>query len=80
MSRITRHAFLTPSHNSWLFWTAAGSQSITNEGATHRVFETLVYAIDHLSDKGWRVANIFVDSGAPTLVLLTREDGDDAAE
>jgi len=73
MTRIIRHAFLTPSHNCWQLWSAAGNQSMTNEGSTHRVFETLVYAVDKLAEDGWRVANIYVDAGAPTLVMLTRE-------
>lgn len=72
MTSITRHAFLTPGHNCWLVWTADGSKSLTNEGSTHRVYETLVYAIDMMADEGWQVQNIFVEQGAPSLVLLSR--------
>ena len=74
MTHITRHAFLTPGHNNWSFWTAEGNKPMVNEGATHRVLETLVYAIDQLALEGWRVQNIFVEAGAPNLVLLSREE------
>lgn len=69
-----RHAFLTPGHSSWSVWTAEGTKSITNEGISHRVFESLVYAIDTMANEGWRVQNIYVDQGTPTLVMLTREE------
>lgn len=75
MTPITRHAFLTPGHNCWSFWTADGSKNLVNElSATHRVLETLVYAIDKLSTDGWRVQQIYAEQGTPSLVLLVREE------
>ncbi|HEY3378595.1 MAG TPA: hypothetical protein VGL77_13980 [Armatimonadota bacterium] len=72
MAQITQHAFLTPGHNCWLFWTAEGSKTITNEGTSHRALESLVYAIDLLATQGWRVENIFVEQATPSLVMLNR--------
>lgn len=75
MPNIIRHAFLTPGHNCWSMWTAEGCTNITNTGAaTHRVLETLTFAIDQMANEGWSVENIFVDAGSPTLVLLAREE------
>ena len=75
MPTIIRHAFLTPGHNCWLMWTAEGCVNISNtDAATHRVLETLTYAIDQMANKGWNVENVFVDQGAPNLVLLAREE------
>lgn len=74
MACITRHAFLTPGYNCWSLWTTDGCKSVTNEGATHRVMESLIYAIDKMSDDGWHVQDIFVEAGAPTLVLLSKEE------
>jgi hypothetical protein len=74
MTRITRHAFLTPGHNCWSLWTANGSKTLTNEGSTHRVMESLVCAIDQMCNDGWRVQDIFVDAGTPTVVMLVREE------
>jgi hypothetical protein len=75
MSRIIRHAFLTPSHNCWSLWNADGCENITNEKSnSHRVLETLTYAIDRMASEGWHVQEIFVEQGLPNLVLLVREE------
>ncbi len=74
MSSIMRHAFLSPSHNGWSFWTSDGSRIITNEGSSHRTLESLVWAIDQLAKENWFVRNIFVETGNPVLVLLERKE------
>ena len=75
MPRITRHAFLTPAHNCWSLWTSEGCESLLNEASSsHRVLETLTYAIDRVSMDGWQVKNLYADQGTPNLVLLVREE------
>jgi hypothetical protein len=67
------HAFLTLGHNNWFFWTASGSRTLTNPGATHRVFESLAFALDTVARAGWRVKNIYLDAQqTPILLFLTR--------
>ncbi len=75
MPQIIRHAFLTPAHNCWSLWSADGCENLMNENSsTHRVLETLTYAIDRLANDGWRVQNIFSEQGIPNLVMLVREE------
>ena len=75
MPRITRHAFLAPAHNCWSLWTANGCTNIMNEGgASHRVLETLSFAIDRMASEGWHVKDIFAEQGIPSLVMLVREE------
>ena len=69
-----RHAFLSPSHNSWSMWSSEGTQSITNPGSSHRVLETLAFAIDKMVAAGWVVCQVYVEQGTPTLVLLEKEE------
>lgn len=71
---VIRHAFLTPGYNCWNFWTSAGAQPMTNPGTSHRLLETLTYAIDTLAREGWEIAHLSVEQGQPTLVLLRREE------
>ncbi len=73
MATLTKHAFLSPGHNCWFFWTTNGSQTITNPGASHRALESLVYAVDKLSLEGWEVVNIWVEVGEPKLVMLAKK-------
>lgn len=70
---ITRHAFLTPGHNSWTIWTWEGSQVITNPGTSHRVLESLTFAIDTMVNDGWHIEQLYAEQGTPTLVYLTRQ-------
>jgi len=74
ITTITRHGFLTQSHNCWALWTHEGNQNLVNPGPSHRTLETLAYAVDKLTSEGWKVRNIFVDNGVPTLVFLSREE------
>lgn len=75
VTTITRHAFLSPGHNSWLFWTSEGSKTLTNPGASHRALEVLSYALDAANQEGWEVKGIYTDQGgAPNIVLLTRQE------
>lgn len=74
MAKITRHAFLTPGHNCWIFWTHTGSVNITNPGESHRTMEVLAYAIDKLIADGWELLQVFSDSGTPNLALLERTE------
>jgi len=71
---IKRHAFLSPAHNSWSMWTTEGTQNLTNPGSSHRVLETLAYAIDKMVTDGWVVREIFVEQGTPTLVFFEKDD------
>lgn len=71
---VTRHAFLTPGHNCWNFWTSAGSHAMTNPGTSHRIMETLTYAIDTLTREGWEITHLSVEQGQPTVVFLRREE------
>jgi len=74
VTTITRHAFLSPGHSSWSVWTADGSRAFTNPGNSHRVLESLAYALDQMVTEGWQLQQIFTDQGAPTLVVLSREE------
>lgn len=75
ITTITRHGFLAPSHNCWSFWTHEGNNNIVNPGPSHRVLESLAYAIDKLTQEGWKVRNIFVEAGGtPTMIFLSREE------
>ena len=71
---VMKHGFLSPNMTSWVFWTSLGSRAITNQGASHRVLESLVFAIDELAKENWFVRNVFVEGGSPVLVLLERRD------
>jgi hypothetical protein len=71
---VTKHGFLAPGHNAWALWSADGSATLTNPGASHRVLESLAYAIDTLTHDGWRVKTIYVEQGTPTLVFLSRDE------
>lgn len=77
---ITRHAFLTPGHNCWNIWSCEGTTTITNPGTSHRVLESLSYAVDSMIQNGWKVENIFVEQGTPTLVFFSRRDEVEAAD
>ena len=68
-----RHAFLSPGHNCWSVWTWEGTTSLTNPGASHRVLETLAFAVDKLVADGWEVKQVYVEQGTPTLVFLERD-------
>ncbi len=74
ITTLTRHGFLSPSHIGWAFWNHEGSVSYMNPGQSHRVLESLAYAIDTLTQEGWKVRNIFVEGGTPTMVFLSREE------
>lgn len=74
ITTITRHGFLTPGHNCWALWTHEGNLALMNPGLSHRVLETLAFAVDKLTQEGWKVRNIFVEQGTPTLVFLSREE------
>lgn len=74
VTTVTRHAFLTPGHNCWSMWTSEGTQTYTNPGASHRVLESLAFVVDTMVEQGWEVAQIFVDAGTPSLVLLRRQE------
>ena len=74
MAHVMRHGFLSPQLNGWLFWTSNGSKQITNQGASHRVLESLVFAIDELAKEDWFVRNVFVEGGSPVLVLMERRE------
>ncbi|MEI6520695.1 MAG: hypothetical protein WCO98_11760 [bacterium] len=73
-NHVMKHGFLSPNMASWVFWTSTGSRTITNQGASHRVLESLVYAIDELAKENWFVRNVFVEGGNPVLVLLERRE------
>ena len=75
-----RHAFLSPGHNCWSVWTWEGTSTLTNPGASHRVLETLAFAIDKLVADGWVVRQIYVDQGTPSLVFLERDYPDTSGE
>ena len=74
ITTLTRHGFLAPSHNCWAFWNHEGNLNIVNPGPSHRVLESLAYAIDTLTQEGWKVRNIFVEGGTPTMVFLSRDE------
>jgi len=71
---IKRHAFLSPGHNSWAMWSTEGTQTITNPGSSHRVLETLAFAIDKMVSEGWTVRQIYVEQGTPTLVFFEKDE------
>jgi hypothetical protein len=73
-NHVMKHGFLSPNMTSWMFWTSEGSRAITNQGAYHRVLESLVFAIDELAKENWFVRNVFVEAGTPVLVLLERRE------
>ncbi len=74
VTTLTRHGFLAPGHNGWAFWNHEGNVNIVHPGVTHRALESLAYAIDKLTQEGWKVRNIFVEGGNPTMVFLSREE------
>ena len=75
VTTVKKHAFLTPAHNAWYQWTCEGQASITNPGTSHRVLESLSYAIDLMVNDGWRIEQIFVDAGGtPNLLFLSRDE------
>jgi len=55
-------------------WTWEGTSTLTNPGTSHRVLETLAYAIDKMVADGWSVRQIFVENGTPALVFMERDD------
>jgi len=73
-----RHAFLSPAHNAWSVWTTEGTQTLTNPGSSHRVLETLAFAIDTMVSEGWTVLQIFVEQGTPTLVFFEKDNQKDS--
>ena len=74
MAQTIRHAFLSPGHNCWIFWTHAGSINITNPGESHRALEALAYAVDLKASEGWELAQVFSDAGTPNFVVLQRTE------
>jgi len=74
-----KHAFLSPGHNCWSVWTWEGTSTITNPGISHRVLESLSYALDKMVSEGWQIQNICVEQGTPTLVILRKELAAEAA-
>ncbi len=74
LTTVRRHAFLSPGYNCWSLWTGEGTSSLTNPGSTHRVLESLAYAIDKMTSDGWHLQQIFVEQSNPVLVLFYRED------
>ncbi|MEI7834312.1 MAG: hypothetical protein WCJ56_14080 [bacterium] len=74
MAKIVKHAFLSPGHNCWVFWTNTGSTNITNPGESHRALEVLAYAVDLKAAEGWELVNVYSDNGTPNFVVMQRTE------
>ena len=72
MAQIVKHAFLSPGHNCWAFWTSTGSVNITNPGESHRAMEALAYALDLKAAEGWELVQVYSDAGTPNFVVMQR--------